>query len=353
MDPAISNVNSDLDSVMGTITRIPRLIKAEGFTEWKYRFEQYIKMKDVKLWKSFLRPPVRITATSGDVVIDKPFEEYSDLDFEKVEPDQRALATLSMALSSEIAQGFREYTIAKYLWDDLIDVYEGNEDMKQSMQDMLHQRFNLFNHILGESLEAQLQHFITLHTELSTAGITFPKIDVNKKLLNSLPRSWDMNVSVIKKNKDLDRFSLSEIMAIIKSCDMDDKQREMNHVSSYQSANIGTSANNAFSVQTTGNATTKVQAQFQPGSSSVAPQAPSVAAYSIKTPTPAQPLPKGAEENLGLMVGLINCYNALVAGELFHPMTAGDLDQINPDDLEEMDISWHIAMAVYRAKKFT
>ena len=31
----------------------------------------------------------------------------------------------------------------------------------------------------------------------------------------------------------------------------------------------------------------------------------------------------------------------------------GELDQIHPDDVEEMVISWHIAMAVFRAKKFT
>ncbi|KAI3780117.1 hypothetical protein L2E82_10028 [Cichorium intybus] len=285
---------------MGTVTRIPRLIKAECFTYWKYRFEQYIKMKDVKLWKSFLRPPIRITVTRGEVVVDKPFEECTDLDFEKVEPDQRALATLSMALSPEIAQA---------------------------------------------------KHARYASPKLSTAGITFPKIDVNKKLLNSLPRSWDMNVAVTKKTKVLARLSLSEIMAIIKSCDI--KQREMNHVSSYQSANIGTSTNNSFSVQATGQATSKVQAQFQPGSSSVAPQVPPVVASSVKTPTVAQSLPQCAKENLGLMASLLNCYNALVAGELFHPMTAGDLDQINPDDLEEMDISWHIAMAVHKAKKFT
>ena len=62
---------------------------------------------------------------------------------------------------------------------------------------------------------------------------------------------------------------------------------------------------------------------------------------------------KGVEKNLGLMAGLINCYNALVACELAPPVMMGELDQIHPDDVEEMDISWHIAMAVFRAKKFT
>ena len=59
-------------------------------------------MKDAKVWRSILRGPVRITITLDDearTVIDKPITSYSDDDFEKVEEDERALATLPMALS--------------------------------------------------------------------------------------------------------------------------------------------------------------------------------------------------------------------------------------------------------------
>ena len=108
-----------------------------------------------------------------------------------------------MSLSPDIAQGFMEYTSAKALWEALIEIYEGNKDMKQSRQDMLHQKFKLFNHVLGKSLEAQLQRFITLTTEMSTPGIYVPQYEINRKLLNSLLKSWGMNVSVIKKTKDL------------------------------------------------------------------------------------------------------------------------------------------------------
>ena len=127
-----------------------------------------------------------------------------------------------MALSPEIAQGFREYTSAKDLWEALIEVYKGNEYIRQSRHDLLWQKFNMFNHILGESLEVQLQQFITLTTEMSTAGINLSHLEINKKLLKSLPRSWDMNVAVIKKTRDLSSLILADVMAIIKACDMDD-----------------------------------------------------------------------------------------------------------------------------------
>ena len=53
-----------------------------------------------------------------------------DEEFEKVKEQEKPLATLTMALSPDIAQGFREYESAKALWEALIEVYKGNDDMK-------------------------------------------------------------------------------------------------------------------------------------------------------------------------------------------------------------------------------
>ena len=56
---------------------------------------------------------------------------------------------------------------------------------------------------------------------------------------------------------------------------------------------------------------------------------------------------------MALATGLVNCYNAFVAGELPLQLSLDHLDQIHPEDLEEMDITWQIAMAVFRAKQFS
>ena len=121
--------------------------------------------------------------------------------------------------------------------------------MKQSRQDILRQKFNMFNYVLGETLENQMQRFITLTTEMSSDGVMVTKSKINKKLLNSLPKSWDTNVSATKKTKDLNRLSLVETMALIKACDLDEKQIKINNVNSYSCANLGiqTTNNTAFS----------------------------------------------------------------------------------------------------------
>ncbi|KAL7615964.1 hypothetical protein Lser_V15G04550 [Lactuca serriola] len=229
--------------------------------------------------------------------------------------------------------------------------------MRQSRQDMLRQTFNKFNHILGESLEAQLQRFTALITEMSSVGILVTRSEINKMLLNSFPKSWDMNMSVIKKTKDLNRLSMDETMAIIKACDLDDKQREINHVNSYFTANLGIQSNIAFASFTT----PQVQSFVAPQPSSYAtpfmqsvqpPVSYPQVASSSKAPSPA-PAPKENDENLALATGLANCYNAFVAGELPPQLSFADLDQIHPKDVKEMDITWQIAMAVFRAKEFS
>ena len=93
------SAHHELDAIMGTTSRIPRLLSAEGFLKWKYRIEKYIKMKDFKIWRSILRGPIRITTTLEDgTIIDKQVENYTDDDFERVEEQEKALATLTMAL---------------------------------------------------------------------------------------------------------------------------------------------------------------------------------------------------------------------------------------------------------------
>ena len=52
MESQSMTTHQELDAIMGTTTRIPRLLSAEGFPEWKYHIEKYIKMKDLKIWRS-------------------------------------------------------------------------------------------------------------------------------------------------------------------------------------------------------------------------------------------------------------------------------------------------------------
>ena len=81
------------------------------------------------------------------------------------------MAYLTMALGPDIVVGFRTAKSAKYLWTRLHEVYEGNEDMKESRRNLLSQNFNNLNYIYVETIENQIQRFVKLITQMSIAEL--------------------------------------------------------------------------------------------------------------------------------------------------------------------------------------
>ncbi|MFS7981791.1 putative transcription factor interactor and regulator CCHC(Zn) family [Helianthus anomalus] len=201
----------------------------------------------------------------------------------------------------------------------------------------------------------------------------------NRQLLNALPKSWDHHVAMIKKTKDLARCTLSEMISHIKACELDDKQRETNYKNSMLAAGFSmaptssSDSNTALLSQggfqmfrnTSSNQTSgKVQAS---GSSNqiVSPATPAsvqnagnvTTAASAAAHTPNNEMmaffAKQSKEKLDIAASVINCLNAFIAGKLDPPKwSPDDLSQIHPDDVEEMDITWQMAMAAFRAQKF-
>ncbi|KAL4565974.1 hypothetical protein LXL04_030082 [Taraxacum kok-saghyz] len=75
VDFSNSNLKWTLSTVLRSImsltplwvqqTRIPRLASADGFSEWKYRIEKYIRLSNPKVWRSMMSGPVKITITNA------------------------------------------------------------------------------------------------------------------------------------------------------------------------------------------------------------------------------------------------------------------------------------------------
>ena len=246
MDSQSLSVATQLDAQIGTTTRPPRLGLDSDFYDWKFRFKQYVKFVDGRMWRSIVQGPREITQPDEDGVLKvKEQKDYSDDDWTKVEPDDKALAALTMALTPEVATGYKQYTTAKSLWDALVESYEGNDEMKEVRKDTLRHKFNMFHHVLNESLENQIQRFVHLTTEMKSAGLDLNQYEVNKKLLYSLPRSWDTNISIIKGAHKVERLSLNELISTIRSYELVNKQRDLSHATTMNTAGVQ-SSNTAF-----------------------------------------------------------------------------------------------------------
>uniref|UniRef100_A0A251VAK0 Uncharacterized protein n=1 Tax=Helianthus annuus TaxID=4232 RepID=A0A251VAK0_HELAN len=61
---------------------------------------------------------------------------------------------------------------------------------------------------------------------------------------------------------------------------------------------------------------------------------------------------KSAEEHLALLASFVASYENYILGKISDPATLDeDYDQIDPDDLEEMDLQWQMAMISRRASE--
>ena len=200
---------------------------------------QYVKFVDGKMLRSIVQGPIIITrADEHGIDRVKNKADYSDDDWSRAETDNKALAALTMTLTPEVAVGYKQYTTAKSLWDALVDSYEGNEEMKEVRKDKLRHKFNMFHHVLNESLENQIQRFVHLITERRSAGMDLSQYEVNKKLLYFLPRSWDTNISIIKSAHKIERLSLNELISVIRSYELVIKQRDLSHAATMNTAGV-------------------------------------------------------------------------------------------------------------------
>ncbi|KAJ0468983.1 putative transcription factor interactor and regulator CCHC(Zn) family [Helianthus annuus] len=178
---------------------------------------------------------------------------------------------------------------------------------------------------------------------------------------------------MIKKTKDLARCTLSEMISHIKACELDDKQRETNYKNSMLAAGFSI----APATSSDSNTALLSQGGFQMfrNTTSAKPAPTSANVYSSGSSTQVSPTSAGkasaapyasvasnemvafftkqSKENLEIAASVINCLNAFTSGNLGPPkFSMDDLDQIHPEDVEEMDITWQMAMAAFRAKNF-
>ena len=75
---------------------------------------------------------------------------------------------------------------------------------------------------------------------------------------------------------------------------------------------------------------------------------------SAHTAQPTQSMPsKSADDHAAIVTAFLSSYEGFVAGRIASlDLTNEDYEQIHPDDLEEMDIQWNMAMLTLRAKRF-
>ncbi|KAK8562865.1 hypothetical protein V6N12_010929 [Hibiscus sabdariffa] len=181
----------------------PAFFNGEHYAYWKNKLMLFIKAKDFHLW---------------DIVEDGPFvptmikSEWSAIDRKKMELNCKALHILFCALGPDVYAKVSSCESAKEVWDKLEVIHEGTNDVKEARIGLLNLEYENFKMDPNEDIKGMFNHFSTIVNQLKGLGEEISEEKLIRKLIYSLPESWDSKKTAIIEAKDLKKLKLDELI---------------------------------------------------------------------------------------------------------------------------------------------
>ncbi|GKC90385.1 putative ribonuclease H-like domain-containing protein, partial [Tanacetum coccineum] len=246
--------------------------------------EQYLQCIDYTLWEIIENdnaPIVTKTVDGKEIVIPPTIVE------EKAQrrAELKARSTLLMALPNEHQLKFDSY-----------------KDAKTLMQ-AIENRF-------GEVIEQTYERIQKLISQLEMHGEVIPQEDINQKFLRSLSQEWTMHTIVWKNKPEIGTLSLDDLFNNLKAYKSEVKGTSNSTTNSYNVAFLSSSSTNS---------TTRAVNTAQ-GVNTASTQGVADSSTTIKNLSDAM------------------IYSFFSSQPSILQLDNEDLQQINPDDLEEMDL---------------
>ncbi|GJU22932.1 retrovirus-related pol polyprotein from transposon TNT 1-94 [Tanacetum coccineum] len=101
--------------------------------------------------------------------------------------------------------------VAKDLWERVLLLMQSTSLTKQERECKLHDAFDKFTHIKGETLHKYYLRFTQLINDMNIYNIKIEQFQVNIKFLNSLPPEWSKCVTDVKLVKDLNTKNFDQL----------------------------------------------------------------------------------------------------------------------------------------------
>ncbi|GKC67870.1 ribonuclease H-like domain-containing protein [Tanacetum coccineum] len=286
----------DQDSThMVAASKVP-MLKPGEFELWRMKIEKYIQMIDYALWEVIENGNTTPKTTVVEGV-------------EKVMPPTTAEEKAKKRLENKR--------------------FGGNAATKNTQRNLLKQQYENFTALSSEMLDQTFDRLKKLMRQLELLGETISQEDVNQKLLRSLSPEWNTHVVVWRNKTDLDTMSMDDLYNNLKVYEPEVKGMSSSSSRTQNMAFVSSSNNNNSS--TNGAVSTAQAVNTANGVSAANTQVNA--------------------SNIDNLSGVVIC--AFLASQLNNPQLAHeDLQQIHPDDLEEMDLRWQMAMLTMRARRF-
>ncbi|GKA15046.1 ribonuclease H-like domain-containing protein [Tanacetum coccineum] len=229
-----------------------------------------------------------------------------------------------MTLPNKDQLKFHSYKDAKLLMEAIENWYRGNKESKKVQRTLLKQQYENFAGLSSETMDQTFDRLQKLISQLEIQGEVITQEDMNLKLLRSLPSEWKTHALIWRNKQEIETISLDDLYNNLK---IYEPEISGSSSTSQNPQNVAFVSSNS----TNSNSSTNEADNTAYGVS---------AAHTQSNPT--------SGDNLS---DAVIC--AFLASQPNSPQLAQeDLEQIDPDDLEEMDLQWEMAMLTIRARRF-
>ncbi|GKE95161.1 hypothetical protein Tco_1580016 [Tanacetum coccineum] len=290
--------------------RLP-ILNLGDYDLWLMRIEQYFLMTDYSLWK---------VVKNGNKVLKKIVENVEQVyeptsAKEKLERrnEIKARATLLMALPNKDQMKFHSYQDEKLLMAEIEKMYGGNKESKKVQKTLLKQQYKNFAALSLEKLDQTFDRLLKLISQLEIQGEVIKQEDMNLKLLRSLPSEWKTHALIWRNKVEIKTISLDDLYNNLKIYELEITGSSSTSQNPQNVAFVSSnSTNNTNSTNKADNTAYEVStAHFQ-----------------------GNTINSTSGDNLCDVV--IHAF--LVSQPNSHQLAQEDLEQLHPNDLEEMDL---------------
>ncbi|GJX94509.1 hypothetical protein Tco_0349095 [Tanacetum coccineum] len=308
-------------------TRLP-ILNLGDYDLWLMRIEQYFLMTDYSLWEVIKNGNKVLRRTLG--IVKQEYEPTTTEEKQDRRNEMKARATLLMALPNKDQRKFHSYQDAKLLMEAIEKRYGGNKESKKVQRTLLKQQYENFAALSSESMDQTFDRLQKLISQLEIQGEVINQEDMNLKLLRSLPSEWKTHALIWRNKVEIETISLDDLYNNLKIYEPEITGSSSTSQNSQNVAFVSNSTNNT-------NITNKAD-----------DTAHGVSTTHSTTHTQGNGVNSICLDNL---CDAVIC--AFLASQPNSPqLSQEDLEQLHPDDLEEMDLQWEMAMLTIRARRF-
>ncbi|GJT66779.1 hypothetical protein Tco_1018259 [Tanacetum coccineum] len=258
-------------------------------------------MTDYSLWEVILNGNKVLKRTSGET--EQEYEPTTAEEKQDRRNEMKARGTMLMALPNKDQLKFYSYKDAKLLMEAIEKRYRGNKESKKVQQILLKPQYENFSGSSSETMDQTFDRLQKLISQLEIQGEVITQEDMNLKLLRSLPSEWKTHALIWRNKEDIGTISLDDLY------------------------------NNL-----------KIYEPELTGSINISQNSQNVAFVSSNSTNSNSNNNTNEVDN--------NAFGVSAAHTQSNPTSVDNLKQIDPDDLEEMDLQWEMAMLTIRARRF-